>query len=81
VRIARQQPFDLKGRGAGVGRVLGSDAEWDAAAPAVSALGIAGDVLHDRIGALADERDGHRVGTHAVARGAAGAVGGVEEDQ
>jgi hypothetical protein len=51
VRIARQQPFDLKGRGAGVGRVLGSDAEWDAAAPAVSALGIAGDVLHDRDGA------------------------------
>jgi hypothetical protein len=30
-----------------------------------SATGTAwGDVLHDRDGALADERDGHRVGTH-----------------
>src|SRR5215470_6236731 len=30
-------------------------------------------------GALADERDGHRVGAHAVARDAAGGVGRVEE--
>jgi len=30
------------------------------------------DLLHDRNGALADERDRHRVGAHAVARGAAG---------
>src|SRR5215470_15243385 len=34
-----------------------------------------GHVLHDRDGALADERDGLRVGTDAVARGAAGGVG------
>ena len=37
---------------------------------------LAGDVLHDRDGALADERDGHRTGTDALARGAAGGVGG-----
>jgi hypothetical protein len=37
------------------------------------------DLLYERDGALADERDGHRVGAHAVARGAAGGVGGVEE--
>jgi len=36
-------------------------------------------VLHDRDGALADERDRHRVGAHAVARGPGGGVGGVEE--
>jgi V8-like Glu-specific endopeptidase len=35
-----------------------------------------GDVLHGRDGALADGRDGHRVGAHAVARDAAGGVGG-----
>ena len=40
---------------------------------------LARDVLHDRDGALADERDGHRVGAHAVARDAAGGVGGVEQ--
>jgi len=39
---------------------------------------LAGDVLHDRDGAFADERDGHRVGADAVARDAAGGVGGVE---
>jgi hypothetical protein len=33
---------------------------------------------NDRRGALADERDGHRVGAHALARDAAGGVGGVE---
>jgi hypothetical protein len=33
------------------------------------------DVLHDRDGALADERDRHRMGAHAVACGAAGGVG------
>jgi hypothetical protein len=36
-------------------------------------------VLHDRDGALADERDGHRMGAHAVARDAAGGVGGAQE--
>lgn len=36
-----------------------------------------GDELHDHWdGALADERDGHRVGTDAVARDATGGVGG-----
>ena len=30
--------------------------------------------LHDRHGALADQRDGHRMGAHAVARDAAGGV-------
>jgi len=38
--------------------------------------GLARDLLHDRHGALADERDRHRVGAHAVARDAAGGVGG-----
>ena len=33
---------------------------------------MARDVLHDRNGALAHERDGHRVGAHALARNAAG---------
>jgi hypothetical protein len=33
--------------------------------------------LHDRDGTLADERDRHRVGAHALARDAAGGVGGV----
>jgi hypothetical protein len=37
------------------------------------------DLLHDRDGALAHERHRHRVGTDAVARDAAGGVGGVEE--
>jgi hypothetical protein len=34
------------------------------------------DVLYDGDGALADERDGHRLGAHALARDAAGGVGG-----
>jgi hypothetical protein len=37
-----------------------------------------GDVLHDRDGTLADERDRHQVGAHAVARDAAGRMGGLE---
>ena len=32
-------------------------------------------------GALAHERDGHRVGAHTVARDAAGGVGGAEESE
>ena len=36
---------------------------------------LARDLLHDRHGTLANERDGHRVGAHAVARDAAGGVG------
>ena len=39
---------------------------------------LARDVLHDRDGALTHERDRHRVGAHAVARDAAGGVGGTE---
>ena len=38
---------------------------------------LARDVLHDLDGALAAERDRHRVGAHALARDAAGGVGGV----
>src|SRR5206468_8339100 len=37
---------------------------------------MASHVLHDRDGALADERSGHRVGAHAVARDTASGVGG-----
>lgn len=37
--------------------------------------GLARDVLHERDGTLADERDGHRVGAHALARDATGGVG------
>jgi hypothetical protein len=37
------------------------------------------DVLHDPHGALANQRDRHRVGAHAVAGDAAGGVGGIEE--
>jgi hypothetical protein len=36
----------------------------------------AGHLLHDGDGALADEREGHRVGAHAVACDAARGVGG-----
>ena len=39
---------------------------------------LARDLLHDRDGALADERDRHRVGAHAVARDTAGGMGGVD---
>jgi hypothetical protein len=37
---------------------------------------LARDLLHDRDGALAHERDGHRMGAHAVAGDAAGGEGG-----
>jgi hypothetical protein len=40
---------------------------------------LAGDVLHDRDGALADERDRVSVGANAVAGGADDGVGGGEE--
>jgi hypothetical protein len=36
-------------------------------------------LLHDRDGAFADECNGHGVGAHAVARDAAGGVGGDDE--
>src|SRR5215831_9529060 len=38
------------------------------------------DRRRDRHGPLADERDGHSVGANAVARGAAGGVGGVDKN-
>jgi hypothetical protein len=40
-----------------------------------------GDVLCGGDGALAHERDGHRVGAHALARDAAGDVGAVKEQR
>src|SRR5262245_12236222 len=48
-------------------------------ADAVRRLTLARDLLHDRLGALADERDRHRVGPHAVASDAAGCVVSLEE--
>ena len=42
---------------------------------------LARDLLHDRDGALTHERDGHGVGTHALARDAAGRVEGAEEER
>jgi hypothetical protein len=36
---------------------------------------------HDWNGALADQRDRHRVGAHVLARDAAGGVGGADEDR
>ena len=41
---------------------------------------LAGDVLHDGHGALAHERDGHRMVADAPARDAAGGVGDAQED-
>src|SRR4029453_1276370 len=43
--------------------------------------GMAGDLLHDGHGPFAHERERHRVGAHAVARDAAGCVGGAAEGQ
>src|SRR5215475_7521166 len=41
--------------------------------------GLVRDLLDDRHGTFSDQRDGHWVGADAVARDAAGGVGGVEE--
>jgi len=52
--------------------------------PAIDSLwraGLARDVLHDGDGALAHERNGHRVGAHTVARDAAGGLGGATTGQ
>src|SRR5438445_786435 len=38
-------------------------------------------LLHDRDGAFGDERDRHRMGAHALARDAAGGVGGATTGQ
>ncbi len=43
--------------------------------------GLARDLLHDRDGALADERDGHRMGAYAVARDASRGAEGVKEQR
>ena len=40
---------------------------------------MARDLLHERDGAFAHERDRHRVGAHAVARDAARSVGSLED--
>ena len=42
---------------------------------------LAGHLLHDRDGALAHERDGHRMGAHTLARDAAGCEGGATTGQ
>ena len=67
---------------AGIGRIAGRHGtpELRSATHAVRRARLAGDVLHDRDGALDHERDRIGVGAHAVARDAAGGVRGVEED-
>jgi hypothetical protein len=57
VRIARQQPYSVERGCAGLGGVLGRDAEWDAAAPALSELG--GTSVLDHVGYLHHERRRH----------------------
>src|SRR6266850_2352343 len=49
-------------------------------AHAVRREGMAGDLLHDRDGALTHERDRHRMGANAVACDAARGVGGTTKD-
>ncbi len=49
------------------------------AAHALRRARLAGHVLHDRDGALADERDRYQLGAHAVARGPVDSVGGYSE--
>ena len=62
----------------GIGRVAVGMARqgYDLQLTRYDRAGLARDVLHNRDGALADEHDGHRMGAHAVARDAAGGVGG-----
>ena len=53
----------------GIGRIfVGMAPRLRPPTHAIRREGLARDVLHDRDGALADEREGHRVGAHAVAR-------------
>ena len=61
----------------GIGRVAVGMARQGLRSPAhpVRRARLAGDVLHDGDGALADERDGHRVGAHGVACDAASGWG------
>jgi hypothetical protein len=58
----------------GAGRALGRSAFTRL--NAVRRKRLARDILHDRHGALADERDRHWMGAHAVACDAAGGVAG-----
>jgi len=56
----------------GIGHVaVGMHRQVRLAADAVRRPWLARDLLHDGRGALADERDGHGVGAHAVARATA----------
>src|SRR6266705_2088187 len=78
-------PSGHSGPGSTPGRASArSPPAWRARASTSSSLGTtrrAGDVLHDGDGALSHECDGHRVGTDAVAGGAAGGVGGATTGQ
>jgi len=62
----------------GIGRVAVGMARqgYDLQLTRYDRAGLARDVLHDRDGALADQRDRHRMGAHALARDAARGVGG-----
>jgi hypothetical protein len=62
---------------AGIARIAVGMAHqgYESATHALRRTRMARDLLHDRDGALADERDGHRMGAHAVARDAAGGGG------
>ena len=53
--------------GAGIGRIAVGMARqgFDLQLASLRRVWMARDVLHDRDGALADERDGHRMGAHA----------------
>jgi hypothetical protein len=61
----------------GIGRIAVGTARqgYDLQLTRYDERGWARDLLHDGDGALTDERDGHRMGAHAVARDAAGGVG------
>jgi hypothetical protein len=60
----------------GIGRIAVGMAHQGFALQLTRYARLAGDVLHDRDGTLADERDGNRLEPHAVARHAAGGMGG-----
>jgi len=66
----------------GIGQVVVGMARqgYDLQTHALRRARLARDLLHDRGGILADERDGHRMGAHALACDAAGGVGGAETD-
>ena len=80
-RNQKKRPGTESERRAGIGHVaVGMTRQgYDLQLTRYEERGLARDLLHDRDGALADERDRHRVGAHAVAADAARGVGGVEE--